>query len=569
MASINEFKILNAKCKKYFDLLEKDIQKTFSNITEKQKERYGFYIFMLETLCNIKDIHDIVPHVTDQDFNMTIYGKGEEDCGVDAVYVSDEENYINLFNFKFREKFNADKEQSINESFLSTKFVNAIVTENTEGLQGKIKAVSADIISKLSSNDIWKLRLYVISNESVELEPNIPEFKQLKELYDLEVVPIGLETISKVMSLRPDPINAVLHVEKDSLLPFVENSLSSEKSYVIRICANDLIRITCNNHQYRENYKMEDFSVLHDTDMDYNLLFDNVRGFISRSKFNESISSTLKEEPSKFFMYNNGLTLTANDIVAEPTNANKKLKITINDFQIVNGGQTLRSIHNFKSQDKDNIEKYLSNCEILIRVFKTISGNNTRNKIAEYTNSQNSISSIDLKSLSAIQIQIEQYLDENNIIYARKSGDTGLIDDKNYLYKISMEKFGQIIFSIQGSPEKASNQKKHIFEKYYNTIFKEPNFDLAKSVEYVKRYFDIKNKYEDLGITEGSDQRIFFILYIYEMLDCSVEEKIKLFEKTLAEFQPEAKSLTDVRKLLQVTFREHLVEVVKNYKKAA
>lgn len=567
MASLNEFKILNTKCRKYFDLLEKDIQKTFPDFEEKKKERYGFYLFMLETLCNIRDTHDIINLITDFDFNINILGKGDEDCGVDAVFINDEENNINLFNFKFREKFNADKEQSLNESFLSTKFVNAIVTENTDGLTGKINNFSKEIITKLSSNDIWKLRLYIVSNENVELESNLPELKQLKEIYDLEVIPIGLDTVSKLMSLRPDPINAVLHVDKDSLLPFVENSLSSEKSYVIRICANDLIRITCNNQHYRDNYKMEDFSVLYETEMDYNLLFDNVRGFVTRSKFNESISATLKEEPTKFFMYNNGLTLTANDIVAEPTNANKKLKITISDFQIVNGGQTLRSIHNFKQADKDNIEKYLSSCEILIRVFKTISENNTRNKIAEYTNSQNSISSIDLKSLSAIQIQIEQYLDENNIVYARKSGDTGLSATKQYDYKISMEKFGQILFATQGFPEKASNQKKHIFEKYYNAIFKGSKFDLSKSVEYVKKYFEIKNKYEELGIAESSDQRIFFIMFIDDMINCPVEEKIKLFEKTLSEFQPAKKNLTDVRKLLQVTFRDHLVKVIEEHNK--
>jgi hypothetical protein len=66
---------------------------------------------------------------------------------------------------------------------------------------------------------------------------------------------------------------------------------------------------------------------------------------------------------------------------------------------VVNGGQTLRTLHSFKQQDKDNIHLYLSNCELLLRVFKTSTGP-VRNKIAEYTNSQNAISSIDLKSLS-------------------------------------------------------------------------------------------------------------------------------------------------------------------------
>ncbi|MBL8204132.1 MAG: AIPR family protein [Blastocatellia bacterium] len=414
------------------------------------------------------------------------------------------------------------------------------------------------------------MRLYIVSNESKELDTNTSEIKQLNDLYDLEIVPMGLNQISRIMSLRPSAINAVIHVDKDSILPFVENSLSSSKSYVIRISANELLRITCDNEQYRGNYRMEDFSVLHKTEMEYDLLFDNVRGFITRSKFNESISRTLKEEPTKFFMYNNGLTLTANDIIAEDTNAHKKVKISINDFQIVNGGQTLRTLHNFKQQDADNIEKYLSGGELLIRVFKTSTGTNVRNKIAEYTNSQNAISNIDLKSLSEEQIQIEQFLDEHNIVYARKSGDTGISANKKYIHKISMEKFGQILFAIQGNPEKASNQKKHIFEKYYDSVFKESKkeskFDLSKSSDYVLRYFEIKREYEKIGIYESSDQRVFFVLFIDNLIDLTTKEKIELVENTLKKFLPADKQLNDVRKLLQVKFREMLVKEVESVK---
>ncbi|MBK7871275.1 MAG: AIPR family protein [Saprospiraceae bacterium] len=63
----------------------------------------------------------------------------------------------------------------------------------------------------------------------------------------------------------------------------------------------------------------------------------------------------------------------------------------------------------------------LANSEILVRIFKTPPDSNLTNKI-EYTNSQNSISIIDLKSLSIEQIQLEQFLDEHNIIYSRKQG---------------------------------------------------------------------------------------------------------------------------------------------------
>lgn len=491
MANVNDFKILNDKCRAYFKMLETELGRTVPVPTDKHVERFGFYLFILESICNVKDILDIVDLICDEEFNSIVYGAKHPDFGVDAVFIDEETNQINLFNFKFRETFNPDKQQNLNETYLTSKFTNAIDAEDLGGFSGKLESYSKKIIELLKGNGVWKLRLYVVSNEAREIDVNSAEIRVLKKNYDLETVPMGLDTITNLMSLRPAPINAVIHIDKEAILPFTESSLSSSKSYVIKISANDLIRITCDNDDYRNEYTMEDYSQLFDTEMEYNLLFDNVRGLVTKSKFNDKLFETLKDEPSKFFMYNNGLTLTATDIETLDTNAQKKIKITIKDFQVVNGGQTLRTIHSFKKQDKDHINNYLANCELLLRVFKTSVVGAARNKIAEYTNSQNSISNIDLKSLSAEQIQIEQFLDQHNIIYARKIGDTG-ISRKQYDHKISMEKFGQILFALKGYPERASNQKKHIFEKYYDTVFLEPNFELTKSVDYVTRYFEIK-----------------------------------------------------------------------------
>lgn len=563
MANINDYKILNKVSGKYFDILENDLNQKIDLKKEVEKFRFGFYLYILESICGIKDTNDLVKLITDQDFNKTINSKGEEDHGVDAIFIDDEEKYINLFNFKFREKFNSDQMQSLNESILSVKFVHAIVAEDTKGLKGEIAKKAKIIIEKLNSNEIWKFRLYIISNENKSLSPDISELSQLKNLYDLEVETFGLDDISQMMSLRPNPVNAVIHIEKDALIPYSENNLASSKSYILRLPANELIRITSNNPSYRDDYKFEDYSILKECGMAYEVLFDNVRGFVGKTKFNENIFKTLKKEPSKFFMYNNGLTLVAKDIISDSTNGGKKMKVTINDFQIVNGGQTLRTLHSFKEQSEDNINKYLSNCEILVRVFKTSESADTKNKIAEFTNSQNSISNIDLKSLSSEQIQIEKFLNEHEIIYARKNGDTGLDIEKKYKHKISMEKMGQILFSIKGFPEKSSNQKKHIFDKYYDSIFRSNDFILENTAIWVERYFEVKSTYEKTKDIEISDQKIFYILFLYEKLEMSTKDKIEFLENGLKNFS-NGKKLNEVRKLLQVSFREYLIENLKN-----
>lgn len=569
MANINDFKILTTKCIHYFSLFENENGKQFSSLTEIQKARFGFYYLMIENICDIKDISDITPLITDMDFNSTIFKNNNEDCGVDAVYFDEESFTINIFNFKFRENFNIDKQQNINESFITAKFIQAISNENTNGLKGQLKQYADRIIEAYRSKDIWKMKFYIVSNENKELASDIPEFKNLEDLYDLEVIPIGLDKISQMLSLRPKAINASLHLDNDSLLTFAENSISTAKSFVIKIAATELLRITCNNETFRNNYSMEDYSVLFDTDMDFNVLFDNVRGFVVKSKFNKNMMVSLEKEPAKFFMYNNGLTLTAEDVVSETTNAGKKIKLTVNNFQVVNGGQTLRTIHEFKKLDKKNIDNYLANCQVLLRIFKTQRDTITKNRIAEYTNSQNKISVIDLKALSSEQLQIESFLADKNILYTRKSGDIGSSNtNKTFSKQISMERFGQILFSLYGFPEKASNQKKDIFEKYYNELFID-NFDINKTEKYVLQYYEVKKTYEKLPNFTYTDQKAFYILYL-ETLENNffdtMEAKIKFFENELKDFNP-GDNRSDSRKLIMSFFKENLKDDYTNYSK--
>ncbi|HEX7414000.1 MAG TPA: AIPR family protein [Bacteroidia bacterium] len=560
MANINDFKLISAKSKKYFELLSKALEIDLTKYTGITQERYGFYLYLLESICGIKDLFDLTEIITDTEFNTSIFNAKYEDYGIDAIYIDEDAKKINLFNFKYREKFNSDKKQSINDTILSTKFINALINEDVSSLEGKLKANAEEIINKLVGKEIWKLNLYVISNEYFELNKNDDNLKQLENIYGLEIIPIGLSQISEMMSIRPNPVNAKIIIDKDAIMSYSESSISSSKSYIIRLSISELIRITSNNEEARNNYSIEDLKPISSLNLDFSVLFDNVRGLVLNSKFNPNISKSLKEEPSKFFMYNNGITITENDVQAEVVNAGKKIKLSINDFQVLNGGQTLRTIHNFNKEDKENIINYLANSEILVRVFKTISDKKLINKIAEYTNSQNSISNVDLKSLSTEQIQLEQYLDEKNIIYSRKNGDTGISNTKQYDHKISMERFGQILFSIKGFPEKASNQKKQIFDKYYDELFGENNLIINESDIQIKKYFEVKKAYEkNTRGYESSDQKVFYILYLNKYLTKETNELIELFENLISEYKPEkGKALAEARKLIQAKFKTFL-----------
>ena len=71
MADINDFKIINNKCKKIFDLQHKDIK--FDNLKEDKidikKTRIGFYYLALESITGIKDFDKLSDMIIDTDYH--------------------------------------------------------------------------------------------------------------------------------------------------------------------------------------------------------------------------------------------------------------------------------------------------------------------------------------------------------------------------------------------------------------------------------------------------------------------------------------------------------------------
>lgn len=62
---------------------------------------------------------------------------------------------------------------------------------------------------------------------------------------------------------------------------------------------------------------------------------------------------------------------------------------------------------------------------------------------------------------------------------------------------------------------------------------------------------------------------MFFVLFIDNLINRSTKEKIELVEGVLKKFSPPGKQLNDVRKLLQVSFRDRLVKEVESMKQVS
>lgn len=137
------------------------------------------------------------------------------------------------------------------------------------------------------------------------------------------------------------------------------------------------------------------------------LLEQNVRSFLqARGKVNKGIRSTILNEPTMFFAYNNGITATAQEV--ETGSGKHGLQINrIKDLQIVNGGQTTASLYHTRRKDKVLLEGV--SVQMKLSVIPTETSETVVPKISEYANTQNRVNAADFFSNHPFHIRVEEF----------------------------------------------------------------------------------------------------------------------------------------------------------------
>ena len=566
MATRNDYLLLEQKCLRHYQLALPYLlsKKGKQEFTKDVQARFGFYYFILKLYTELSEHSDITKIITDTDFNAKFFDRPDSDEGIDAVYVDEENNHIQLFNFKYRYPFKPESIPSKDEVLKSSKFFSVLLTQNNN-LKGRMKDEATRIIEKLNGNEAWDISFYIVSNDNHSLRIDDPNLEQLREIYGVEIISIGLDEIVEETSPHPRQIDASLLLPKDSIMTFKEDSLSSDISYIMTLPLVELIRITCNDANVRDLYNWEDGKILEKVKMESQVLYDNVRGFMGKTKYNRNIEQSLDLEPKKFFFYNNGITIIADDISKEDTNMNTKVKFRIKNIQVLNGGQTLRTIHNYNTNNKANLTETLSTAQVLVRMLK-VTSEGLKGHIAEYTNSQNKIDMRDLRSLRLEQIQLEEYLANSEILYERKRGEVGNLKG-NYKTSISLDLMGQILLALQGFPEQVSNKKREIFASYYNKLFVENTKLLSEeTIESIFTYRKIEKIYLESQYNDTT-QKNMYILYLCDYFNTNKYIKvIECFEKFLTNYSnniPLDKRKAQSRYLIDSTFREALTNYCK------
>lgn len=136
------------------------------------------------------------------------------------------------------------------------------------------------------------------------------------------------------------------------------------------------------------------------------LLEYNVRAFLQATgKVNRGIRDTLRDEPHHFMAYNNGISVTVDEITTEA--AADGLKITgFRGLQIVNGGQTTASIHRARKRERLDISHIHVAAKITRLPPDDVEG--MVPKISRFANTQNVIQEADFSANEPYHIAIER-----------------------------------------------------------------------------------------------------------------------------------------------------------------
>lgn len=138
------------------------------------------------------------------------------------------------------------------------------------------------------------------------------------------------------------------------------------------------------------------------------LLERNVRAYLQARgrSVNAGIRKTLLNEGEMFLAYNNGITVTGKNVEFSKDDGVEKIH-TIEDFQIVNGGQTTASIWHSKIKDGASLENVFVQMKLSV-----VSDNESLDEIvpliSKYSNSQNKVNTADFAANDPFHINIEK-----------------------------------------------------------------------------------------------------------------------------------------------------------------
>lgn len=462
------------------------------------EENYKTAVFT-EEMCDF-----LVDQALIQSYDECFYSKTQLGIRIDAWNFNKENGELCLFISQFNPSTEVEK---ITQKQVETYF-NRVERFFLYSIEGKYpKGIDESLPAYSVAHDLWeskgsisKIRFFLITNALVSerykgIETN--NFHGYQATYDVW----DISRRARIAGSGKEKEDIIIDFTnfKDEGLEFLSAYDKTDKieSYLLVFPGDMLAQIY---DKYGER-----------------LLEQNVRTFLQfRGGVNKSIRNTIKNEPEMFFAYNNGLSVTAEDVVIDDN-----YMTSVKNLQIVNGGQTTASIFMSKLQEKDKVD--LSN--IFVQAKMTVIDSDHVDeivpRISKSANTQNKVSNSDFFSNHPFHKRIEDH--SRRVLAPSKVGG---LQETHWFYERARGQFANMQAKLTKSQKKKfliqnpSDQKftKTDLAKYENTFGKLPYF-VSKGAQWNFGKFaeEISGKDEGEGLWEKNELQ-FNELYFKQLI---------------------------------------------------
>ena len=393
-----------------------------------RSESASFLIWYLENYYRL-DSTEAVDSVCDQ----------SGDKGVDGIFVNDHTQTIVIFQSKV-----SQKNTTVGDANLRSFAGSMKQFRNADSVRKLIKSAGTAQVAALVNRleivdkiDEYELRGEFLSN--VNLDANGEAYLELAP----EISFVGRKVLNTtyISDQRDVPIHKPISFDISGFQITEYIVDANNKTYIAPVRAHELIKLDGISNQ--------------------ELFIHNVRGPLGKTKVNKAIAESIRDpERHKLFpLFHNGITIIAGKIKAS------KEKLTISDYFVVNGCQSLTSLFDNKRGVTDNLH-------VLTKFIKVEPTSFLAKQITEFSNNQNGVKPRDFMANSAPQIRLQNefeksfsgaYRYEIKREEAPKNGEL-----------ISNEDAGLYLMAFDLKEPWATHRKYQVFDDKHRDLFGRP-----------------------------------------------------------------------------------------------
>ncbi len=329
-------------------------------------------------------------------------------------------------------------------------------------LPDALKGRADELRSAIASGDIKQIHIWYVHN--------LPELRnvanELRTVEHAARAALSAYDLGNEINLFAEELGqkqlAKLYVQAEHTI-VVTDTLETRVPDAIELAAKDWTAVVTT----------VDGTWLYDLYLKYgtDLFSANLRGYLgsraSDSNINNGIKTTAEDEPSNFWVYNNGVTALVINYALGRRGRNGR-SLSVDGISVVNGAQTTGSLGSLESRPSEDIR-------VPIRFVKS-SKETIVSNVVRFNNSQNRLQAADFRSTDQIQERLRlefQKISEAEYEGGRRGGASDAI--RRSKYTLPSYTVGQSLAAFHGEPVTAYDKKSDIWtnESIYRQLFTE------------------------------------------------------------------------------------------------